>query len=222
MARAGEAGGAAAREAGGGEAGRKAAAPAARVPAPRDRRREILDAALKVFNERGVSGASIAEIKRLSGASVGSIYHHFEGGKEGMAEILYIRGLRDYQDGFVEALEASASTRDGVVAGVRHHLRWIEQNREVARFLMFGGVAPGPDLRDLNRRFLKAVGRWMQPAVECGELLDLTPDVLTALWVGPAQELARFWLAGRARGSLEDAADVLARAAWRSLSQEGI
>jgi hypothetical protein len=61
----------------------------------------------------------------------------------------------------------------------------------------------------------------MQPAVECGELLEVTPDVLTALWVGPAQELARFWLAGRTRGALEDAADVLAQAAWRSLSQEG-
>jgi AcrR family transcriptional regulator len=194
---------------------------AGRAAVPRDRKRVIMDAALQVFNDRGVAVASIDDIKRVSGASVGSIYHHFEGGKHEIAERLYLEALRDYQEGFVSALEEAASTRDGVIAGVRHHLRWITENADRARFLMFGGVAPGEDLSELNRRFLQGVGRWMQPAVECGELLELTPDVLTALWVGPAQELARFWLAGRTRGSLEDAADVLAQAAWRSLSQEG-
>jgi AcrR family transcriptional regulator len=191
-----------------------------RPAVPKDRRRAILEAALMEFNERGIPGTSIADIRRRSGASVGSIYHHFEGGKQEMAELLYLEGLRDYQDEFVEALEQAATTQDGVIAGVRHHLRWIQDNPEIARFLTFSGAAPDSAVQDLNRRFLKAVGKWMQPAVECGELLALEPEVLAALWVGPAQELARFWLAGRTKRSLEDAADVLARAAWRSLSQE--
>ena len=66
-----------------------------------------------------------------------------------------------------------------------------------------------------------AVSRWMQPAVEGGQLRAVGPELLTALWIGSSQELARHWLAGRTRVSLTDAADVLAQAAWKSLSLEG-
>lgn len=41
----------------------------------------ILDAALKVFSERGYAEASMADIVREAEISIGSIYHHF-GGKE--------------------------------------------------------------------------------------------------------------------------------------------
>jgi AcrR family transcriptional regulator len=190
------------------------------LTAPATPRREaILEAALAEFNANGVAGASIEEIRRRSGASVGSIYHHF-GGKEGIAEALYLEGLRDYQDGFLAALIGSASTRDGIKAGVLQHLSWIVSNRERARFLFLGRAASERSLAELNRRFLGAVTKWIAPAVKCGELRDLTPELLTALWIGPSQELARLWLAGRTKSPLMDAAPVLADAAWKSLSLE--
>jgi AcrR family transcriptional regulator len=183
------------------------------------RRTAILEAALAEFNAHGVAGTSIEDIRRRSGASVGSIYHHF-GGKDRIAQALYLDGLRDYQDGFIAALRDSASTRDGVKAGVRHHLAWIVDHRELARFLFLGRAAGERAIAELNRRFFGAVTRWMAPAISCGELRDLTPEVLSALWIGPSQELARHWLAGRARTSLLEAAPVLADAAWKSLSLE--
>ena len=50
---------------------------------------------------------------------------------------------------------------------------------------------------------------------------DLEPELMTALWIGPSQDLARHWLAGRSRTSLAAAAPVLAEAAWRSLAVGG-
>ncbi|HTO27428.1 MAG TPA: TetR family transcriptional regulator, partial [Devosia sp.] len=44
-----------------------------------DRRRQILDAALSAFLERGYAATSIADIRARSGASTGSIYHFFAG-----------------------------------------------------------------------------------------------------------------------------------------------
>jgi hypothetical protein len=44
-------------------------------------------------------------------------------------------------------------------------------------------------------------------------------DLLVALLVGPAQELARQRLTGRARTPLAPAAPVLAEAAWRSVRE---
>lgn len=194
-------------------------------PASSARRREILDAALEVFTEQGVAGASIEEIRECSGASVGSIYHHF-GGKDGIAGALYLEGLGDYQRGFLETLDRTHCTQAGIEGVVHHHLGWITDHRDLARFLLLGrdaSVVVGTErpLRELNRRFFEAVRRWMRPRVAQGELRQLDPELVTALWIGPSHELARHWLARRSRASLQDAAAVLAQAAWRSLGGEG-
>src|SRR5215208_5587723 len=42
----------------------------------------ILDAATEVFAGRGFTAATMADIVDHSGASIGSIYHHFGGKKE--------------------------------------------------------------------------------------------------------------------------------------------
>jgi hypothetical protein len=62
----------------------------------------------------------------------------------------------------------------------------------------------------------------MRPGVAAGELRQLPPEVLTALWIGPSQELARHWLSGRTRISPTTAAPELAPAAWRSLSLQAV
>lgn len=186
------------------------------------RRSAILSAALSEFNANGVAGGSIEQIRHRSGASVGSIYHHFSS-KEGIAAALYLDGLRDYQRGFVAQLAAAASIRAGVQHGVRYHVEWIVGQPELARFLLLGrdpGVVEeieGP-LRELNRSFFEAVSDWMAPAVARGELRELSTELLTALWLGPSQEIARHWLSGRTQTPLTEAIPVLAAAAWKSLS----
>jgi len=189
------------------------------------RRAAILDAALAEFTMHGVAGTSIEEIRRRSGASVGSIYHHF-GGKDGIAGALYLEGLGDYQQGFVSVLDDAKTTRAGVEGAVVHHVGWITDHRDLARFLLLGRdasvvVATERPLRTMNRRFFAQVAGWTRPRIAAGELRRLDPELMTALWIGPSQDLARHWLAGRSRISLPDAVPVLAHAAWRSLSPGG-
>jgi AcrR family transcriptional regulator len=186
------------------------------------RRSAILDAALAEFTAHGVAGASIEDIRRRSGASVGSIYHHF-GDKDGIAGALYLQGLSDYQESFIAILHEARTTRAGVDGAVRQHLGWIAAHRDLARFLLLGRdarvvVASERDVRSRKRRFFGQVADWSRPRVEAGELRDLEPELMIALWVGPSQELARHWLAGQERISLTDAAPVLAEAAWSCLS----
>ena len=202
-----------------------AVATAADIPRRTPRRAAILDAALDAFTAHGVAGASIEDIRARSGASVGSIYHHFVD-KDGIAGALYLGGMRDYQRGFLAALAQASTTKEGIEAGVYHHVAWIDERRDLARFLLLGRdarvVGAGePPLRALNRQFFAAVRKWTAPRVLAGELRELEPELMTALWIGPSQDLARHWLAGRIRVSLTDAAPVLADAAWRSLIPGG-
>ena len=197
----------------------------ARATAPRARREAILRAALDVFLEHGGERASIEEIRRRSGASIGSIYHHFSS-KEGIAAALYLESLADYQEGALASLEVSTSTRKGVQAVVRHHLEWVAANPDRARYLLTGRepqvvLASERPLRELNRAFFERVMDWVRPRVRRGELRAVSPEaVMAALWIGPSQELSRHWLAGLVDGPLHDAGPALADAAWNALKKE--
>lgn len=189
---------------------------------PDGRTQAILDAALAVFLDAGVPAASIEEIRRRSGASVGSLYHRF-GSKEGIAAAVYLDALRDYQRDFVAALDRSRSAADGVRSAVRAHLRWVVRNPERARFLLLtGGTdvrrAARDDLRALNDGFFAAVTDWLDR--HSGEIRTGSIDVVYALWLGPSQELARLWLARGQHGSLRTETTHLAEAAWRALRRD--
>lgn len=186
------------------------------------RREAILEAALACFLERGVVGAGIERVCAASGASVGSVYHHF-GGKEGLAGAVFVEAMGDYQASFVAALRRHPDdAKAGVHAAVREHLRWCLRRRpDRARFLLFHGDAArnagAERLAALNREFFASVLSWWRPHVRYGALRDLDLDLAYALWLGPAQEYCRLRLAGRSTTSPSRAARVLADGAWQAL-----
>src|SRR5437588_5850645 len=165
-------------------------------------REAILDAALKVFAEEGVASASIERIRELSGASTGSIYHHF-GSKEGIAGALYLRCLVRYQHEFLDAVEPAGSARELIELGVRQHLAWVRANRLRAIFLASSrealALADAAEIQEFNRPFFARVQRLFAPWIESGEIARLPFDLLEAVWLGPSQELTRHWLAGRVK-----------------------
>jgi AcrR family transcriptional regulator len=185
------------------------------------RRETILQAALECFNERGFAAATVEEIRRRSGASVGSIYHHF-GGKESIAAELYVEGLRGYQEGFLRALETAEGAEAGTRALVQHHLHWLEHNPELARFLMNRREtelieATKVRVRELNRSFFPQVTAWVERWVNAGALRPMSADLREPVLLGPCQEFSRLWLAGRTRISLRRAEAELADATWNAV-----
>jgi AcrR family transcriptional regulator len=178
--------------------------------AARDR---ILAAARARFAADGVYSATLDEVRRDAGVSVGAIYHHFTD-KERLAEAVWLDALGRYQEGFLAALSEHPGARAGVVAAVEHHLRWVAAHREDAALLFTARPARA---RERNRPFFRAVRAWWREHGD--ELRDLDLDVAHALWLGPSQEYTRHWLAGRARRVPAAVARELAEAAWHSLRQ---
>jgi AcrR family transcriptional regulator len=185
-----------------------------------DRRQEILDAALRGFNEKGVAATTVDDVRRLSGASVGSLYHYF-GGKDEMAQELYLEILRDYHRGFLAVLRRERDPERGIKGLVRHHLRWVRRNPERARYLFRGRPPETEAMRELNRELFRATAAWLEPHVTAGRVRRLPLDLTYAILAGPAQEFSRHWLEGRMRSPAREAESALADAAWRALANEG-
>jgi len=181
-------------------------------------RDDILESALGAFDERGLIGASIADVSRASATSVGGIYHHFTG-KEGLAGAVYLAALQDFQRVFGDAVGGDAE--HGIRAGVGALLGWCLRDEPAkARFLLTAGDAArgavAAELRTANRDFFARIGAWRDPLVAAGELRDLDFEVVHAIWLGPSMEYSRLRLAGRAAAS-GDAERALADAAWAAL-----
>ena len=193
----------------------------ARFP-PRGRRGQILAATLTLFNEAGYTTTTMPDIAAEAKASIGSIYHHF-GGKEDLAAALYVEGLAHYHGALMaDVLRERESAEEAVKELVRHHLRWVERNQGLARFL-FAMREPDvvgraqTDLKAMNARVFHAVQEWITEWVDAGELRELPIGVFYAIVFGPSQEFARQWLVGRLEESIDDVEGDLSEAAWRGV-----
>ncbi len=191
------------------------------------RKSDILEAALECFNRLGYAQATIADVRRKSGASVGSIYHHF-GDKEGIAGALYVEGLRRYQFSQMEkvlggAPQTGAGTARGLIRGmVIHSIDWMISNPNWAQYLFEmrrkeGVAAAETEIRRETAAFFIQLSTRMKPHVERGEIRELPMEVMGALLVGPAQEIMRHWLRVGVPGNVNSIREELAEAAWRSL-----
>ncbi len=182
------------------------------------RRREIVRAALECFAEFGLANATMEDIRKRSGASNGSIYHHFTS-KELLAAAVYVEGLIEYQRGLLAELERHQDARAGVRAIVGYHLRWVNEHPDWARYLLemrhaeFVATTEAA-IAEENRRFVARLVGWLQPHIYAGALRRLAPDLFISMIIGPSQEYTRLWLAGRARTELSAAVEELGRAAW--------
>jgi AcrR family transcriptional regulator len=185
-------------------------------------RQRIMDTALECFLARGYEQTTIARIREGSGVSNGALFHHFPS-KESIAEALYVEALSSFQDGLWQLLRRRPrSLRAAVRDTISHHLRWIEEHPDRARFVYAHGhldwESPGAAaVESLNRELASAFKRWLEPLVDAGEVRPISMLLITAIVSGPAHAIARRWLAGQLAQAPSEFVDELALAAWAGL-----
>jgi AcrR family transcriptional regulator len=117
--------------------------------------RALLDAAREVFVEQGFADASIAEVVRRAGSSVGSLYHHFGGKSE-----LFIALWQQHQAAHEEAASTAVAKakRAGVAdpfelfsAGARAFLEGSWERRDLAMLFLNGDSPTGFEVMKRRR-----------------------------------------------------------------------
>jgi len=190
----------------------------------RIRRRSVLNAALQCFAEADVESVSIAEICARSGASVGSIYHHF-GNKDGIVVALIADGLQQHLDALEKALQrVDGDPRRGIEAVVATLIDWIEANPEWAMFIYANlnrsGASSAEAIVSINRRYGQVVHGFFQPLIEAGRIRDLPRECWSSLVAAPIHDYARRWLRGQVRSSPSSQRNVFVDAAWQMFRRD--
>lgn len=180
-----------------------------------DARAKLLQAARRRFAATGALAATLEEVRRDAGVSVGALYHHFPD-KAALAAAVYAQVMAEYQAGFITTLRTHATAEGGIRDGVDHHLRWVATHRGEAELLL-GDRQDSPALRAANEEFFAAVRDWWRPHQGYGVLRPIQTPITAALWFGPAQEFSRYWLASGAAKLPRGAIKTFADAAWTAL-----
>ena len=117
---------------------------------------EILQAALACVTEVGVDATTIEMIRDRSGASIGSLYHHF-GNKERILAALYMAGTAQYAELLEQGFAGADSAEACVKLLVTSYIDWVVANPDWARFVLHsrGRVEAsemGEQLREANQQ----------------------------------------------------------------------
>jgi AcrR family transcriptional regulator len=185
-------------------------------------RRSVLRHALALFNENGVEATTIDDLRRASGQSVGTIYHHFKN-KEGVVAALFFVMFDDQSRAIAERVAGLEDGHAVVEALIAAYTAWITAHPEGAHFVFLArdSVAQGPHAADLHERLLaryEPIDAVLASDAAAGRILPLSADLIPALVLGATEFYARGWLAGRRQAAPASHAQRFAAAAWRSLT----
>jgi AcrR family transcriptional regulator len=186
----------------------------------------LLDAALRLYAESGEQGVTVSAVTRVSGVSLGSLYHHF-GSLDGLLTALTERWTTRLLGELVTALTATTDARAGIRAVVETYMAFVRDHPGAAMLLHspYADERMMPkarETRDRQAANVSAFAAWAQPHIASGTLAPLSQPLLETLILGPVVALARRWLAGIRDVDLEEAARVLPDRIWRSVGAEPV
>lgn len=152
--------------------------------------RRVLNAALRLFVEKGYFNTSVADIVRASGVSTGAIYHRF-GDKQRLAETLLESLMRGIENQFATLLAGNDDPLSRIRALIQLMLGQAEADPQMFTFILYArhqeflpehppicALRPFELMRDL-----------VSEAQRAGQLPDLDPLVLSAQVFGPTLRL---------------------------------
>lgn len=198
-----------------------AAPPARKMSA---RRREVLDAAAKLFHQRGYMGASMDHVAEAVGLTKGSLYHHFPSKAQILAEIY--EEAADYVLGNIQDHPGGASPSDTVRALIRDIVTLIGERRyHVTVFYQemrwVGEWLPPEDAERVQRKisyYLEYVHGVLRRGMDTAEFAELDLEVTAYALVGMASWSYQ-WYDPRRSPSVEDVTEVLAGIFLRGIAR---
>ncbi|HKO15378.1 MAG TPA: TetR/AcrR family transcriptional regulator [Gemmatimonadaceae bacterium] len=170
---------------------------------PEERPKQIIEAALEVFGERGLSGARLEDIAKRAGLSKGTIYLYFPNKEELFREVVRLTVIAQ-----IERAEHDLATAGGMTATqtleqfVRGYWSFLRMPRFTALFrLIHAELGNFPDLarfyaREVIDRTFRLLGGILERGMANGEFRRMDP-IVGARMLGPMLLVHSLWCSHR-------------------------
>jgi TetR/AcrR family transcriptional regulator, fatty acid metabolism regulator protein len=175
-----------------------------------DKRRLILDAAVRVFAHKGYHTSRVGDIAEEAGVAHGLLYHYFRS-KEELLETIFRETWRDVLDAVRAVEETDESARDRLAGVAKILLRAWRRDPDLVRVLV-REVTRSSHLQErideIDAAFA-GLERIIVRGQQDGEFRsELDPRMASYVFYGALEEILTGWVLGQ----LEDGDEAIARA----------
>ena len=151
-------------------------------------RERLIEAATRLFAQRGYRDASVQAIGEAAGISRGSIFWHF-GSKEGLLWAVVQRAFTRWEAETLVPEVGDARGEEAIGRALRAHRRFLADEGGTLRLLfvlMFEALGPRPELAGefarLHRDLRVLATPWLEEAVADGDFRDdVDPESIVTL-----------------------------------------
>ncbi len=160
-------------------------------------RRKIMDAALKVFSEKGYHVSNVDEIVEKSGTSKGGFYFHFPSKKalfltlvDEMLKILFAK--------IENAVNEKSDIADQIETALSKALHIFTKYRSLAKFLLVEAVGSGSQFEKIRfesySRFACLIQGLLDQAIKEKRIEPMDTETVSWIWVGAIYQVIIRWL----------------------------
>ncbi|TWG92331.1 TetR family transcriptional regulator [Nocardioides sp. J9] len=187
----------------------------------RERRAQLLSAALEVFVAQGYHAAAMDDIAERAGVSKPVLYQHFPGKLE-----LYLAILDAACDAIIancrKALEATHDNKQRVAAAIDAFYAYVGHETGAFRLVFESDLTNEPAVRGhVDRVTTECADMIAAVIAEDTSLPEAASRLLAVSLVGMAQVSARFWMSDTDNGitglSRDEATALVSALAWRGI-----
>lgn len=162
-------------------------APMATAKAEETRAR-ILDAALRLFRERGFDATTMRDVAAEAGVATGAAYYYYRS-KEDLVMAFYLRTDENAREAFTRAIDSTKDLRKRLRGIIDAKFEQFADHRSLLTALLKAGVDPRDPLSPFGRETKRVRDEnieWFGRAIEGSDVKvpkDLAPHVPRLLWL---------------------------------------
>jgi TetR/AcrR family transcriptional regulator len=186
----------------------------ARKHDPEASRASILDAAERLFLERGFAGASMSEIAKISRVTKSLIHHHF-GSKEALWREIKRRRFASYHEQQTALFASQGPSATLLRESMRVYFQFLRDNPDTVRLMSWVQLEGDRELTEMIQELRDTGIGHLKAAQDAGVLRDDVPaPFILMTFVG----LVRAWFGDPIHASDSADADAYLDCAWALFS----
>jgi TetR/AcrR family fatty acid metabolism transcriptional regulator len=193
------------------------------MPRTNDRREQIINAAIKVFANKGFYNSKVADVARVAGIADGTIYLYFKN-KDDLLISLFESKMEQILKRFSDTLKTALSAKEKLSHFIQLHFKMIEEDQNLAEVFQVELRQSSKFLKDYHNQkfidFLNIIGQIIREGKQSGEFRpDIRINTTKVAIFGAVDEIARQWiLSTESKTQLQDLASELTKTFLSGLS----
>ena len=184
---------------------------------------EIIEAAKRIFAEKGFNDATVDDVADAAGVAKGTIYLYFPSKREIFVEAVR-QGIIALHAETARRVSVAETTEDKIRAFIETRMDFSESDREFYRLyyaeysnLLTSPAMVGKEFQDLYERQADALERVLSIGIKRGEVRKTNPHAVARLVYDTTRGAIAQRILGWSRRSPREDADLVFEVLWRGI-----